>query len=52
MIGYIILIIYLVIGCHIANIVNTEDMLLDVLAMVFWPAIVIIVILTLMLGGE
>lgn len=52
MIGYIALIIYLVIGWHIANTVDTEDMLLDALVMLLWPAIVIIVILTLMLGEE
>lgn len=50
MIGYIVLIIYLIVGWHIANIVDTEDMLLDALVMLLWPAIVIIVVLTLMLG--
>lgn len=50
MIGYIVLIIYLIIGWRIANIVDMEDMLLDALVMLLWPAIVIIAILTLMLG--
>lgn len=52
MISYIVLIIYLIIGWHIANIVDTEDMLLDALVMLLWPAIVIIAILTLMLGED
>lgn len=52
MIGYIVLIIYLIIGWHIANIADTEDILLDALVMLLWPAIIIIVILTLMLGND
>lgn len=56
MISYIILsivlIIYLIIGWCIANMVDTEDMLLDALVMLLWPAIVIIAILTLMLGKD
>lgn len=53
MIGYIALIIYLVIGWRIANIADTEDILLDALVMLLWPAIIIIiVILTLMLGND
>lgn len=51
MIGYIVLIIYLVIGWHIANMVDTEGMLLDALVMLLWPVIIIIVILTLILWG-
>lgn len=56
MIGYIVLsivlIIYLIIGWRIANVVDTEDMLLDALVMLLWPAIIIITILTLMLGED
>lgn len=60
MIGYIILIIYLIIiliiyliiGWRIANVIDTENMLLDALVMLLWPAIIIIVILALMLGEE
>lgn len=48
----IVLIIYLIIGWRIANMVDTEDMLLDALVMLLWPAIVIIAILTLMLGED
>lgn len=52
MIGYIVLIIYLVIGWHIANVVNTEDILLDALVMLLWPAIIIIVLLCLFISEE